>query len=737
MQSAVVGFDFSGDALLNGEPFMLYEGLTVLYGQNGAGKTRLLRGMRNALLGVHSEIMVSLVVRAIRPDEEEAKRAWGNVYGPEPNRPLLVALAQALASDEYLTRHLPTTPIAERALSMGEASNIVDQFIREEAAQDEALLAEILSTRLFLLSPTGTETSPSWDAWPVVDASLPEAARAWEALQSSFLRFDDLDDDEERAQDRFHEERRRAVIIHPEWHEFYSRSGHHLTPYGYLAYGSNGMPAVSPYGIAITGEVDLGIDTIDFERDAAVATREYLGLLAARLVDDNFDAAHFDNVPFTDVDGLSPAQRIIDVDAILREGVRASIGRSARSERLVDHVEDQIADVGEELSAAVNRTLAGVLLDAPQARLVIAHPVARLSGPPVYWDFARTSTGSSAVGMDDLSRAERMWAQRAILDALYWHERRHLSKPSPARQVLYMYDEPEAALHRAAEVHMASSIVEGAEAPRQVVVATHSPELLNTPLARVVEVRRGAGRSDVHLLDLADKEALHTLGLVPADLLRLTKIFVIVEGEHDEVLLKHFLGSRLRRARVELIAQHGAKKLPHTVESTVLFDHTEAKLVGLVDNELSERLETIWEEAKRVAKTDSVDRAVKEVVEAVGKETGEQQYVGAWLSRAIRKGVANRVYPAALEAADIVEYLPVERLVPGASSWEHLHETYAGYRADRSDGKSALAFKSWLEKTYKADFSPTSLRRAAAGLPVPLDMERLMKRLEALAAEQG
>jgi ABC-type hemin transport system ATPase subunit len=47
----IVGFDFSGDEMLRGEMLTLEQGLTVRYGLNGTGKSRLLRGIRGALLG--------------------------------------------------------------------------------------------------------------------------------------------------------------------------------------------------------------------------------------------------------------------------------------------------------------------------------------------------------------------------------------------------------------------------------------------------------------------------------------------------------------------------------------------------------------------------------------------------------------------------------------------------------------------------------------------------------------
>lgn len=74
-----------------------------------------------------------------------------------------------------------------------------------------------------------------------------------------------------------------------------------------------------------------------------------------------------------------------------------------------------------------------------------------------------------------------------------------------------------------------------AEPGRCVIVATHSPELLNLPSARHIHTRREeTGCSSLVSLKAVDLAALHDLGLSPSDLLRRQRAFLLVEGEHDE-----------------------------------------------------------------------------------------------------------------------------------------------------------------------------------------------------------
>lgn len=183
---------------------------------------------------------------------------------------------------------------------------------------------------------------------------------------------------------------------------------------------------------------------------------------------------------------------------------------------------------------------------------------------------------------------------------------------------------------------------------------------------------------------------------------------------------------------------HGGAKLSHTIDSQVLFDHTNAHLFALLDNTNATLVADIWNAAQEAAIQGDLERAKNIVVEGITdkintvKNTdGEAGYLRSWLTRALSAGLNGRITPTGLSRADIIEYLPVERFVPNASSWRQLRAAHAADLARHPGANVPKDFKKWLARNYSADFSPASLHEAAQGIDVPQEFERLMKEIEA------
>lgn len=738
MECAVVAFELTGDPLLEGNPIVLREGATIFYGGNGAGKTRLLRGIRNALQGVASASHVTLVVRAVASDAD-ARRGESGLWRPHFGiRPIQVAIAQSISSG--VASGSRGAPVSERRMSASQAAEVIEEHIRWEAGDsDPALLSELLESRLFLLAPTGTVDAPSWDAWPVADLNLPEAKRSEAEVADRYQAANSYgSDDSEEMYEAYQEWIASIAFVDADGIMLEPRRPRHrmLTPRGYSPYsvGMNNMFGAD--GIDVVGPVDFGLDVVEFDRPAAEVTSAYIADIVAGSLEANADMRHDDSVamrPPALPEHASTPERLARYEARARP---PDAQRRLELPALWAGVRDIVEAVADELSAAVNETLESVLLDPPVARMDVADPALSLARNSAIWRFSRPRYGQREVEFEGLSHAERLWAERAIHDAVYWHRRDQTALKAPSlRPALYIYDEPEAALHRAAEANMAESLLRSATDPRRVyLVATHSPELLDTLSTNLIEVQRnGYGdRSRVHALDLGDREDLAGLGLMPSDLLRWQRVFLLVEGEHDEVLIKHFLGDRLRRARVEIVPVRGAVQFAHAIDSRVLFDFTGAHLLALVDNQRADVIRDAWSDAQLDLVKDGVDVAVKRLVERVDNRSDEARVILQWLTGALKKNLASRVSAHGLEKKDIIHYLPVERLVPGATSWESLIEQHARER-DASPAKTPRDFKSWLRARFMFDDSPTVLVAAAQGVQIPKDFQELMNELEALA----
>lgn len=697
MDSAPLDLAIVLDPLLYAsEPIPTHEGLNVVYGLNGAGKTRLLDGIRNALRGVYADARVGLLVHATRDRHGAATSPY------ELQDSITTALAKAIADPGDFEYFTPGKPLLSHVLSPQRASEILDEYLLERVPSFGEAHDWVLANRLFLMTPTGTESAPAWEAWAVTDPRLDWVKKEEQLLDAVFDAYDagysfhDDDDYSEEKQAAHEAEYRdkvaRATLFPAHDREvFPGLTGHvwHLGPYSPIGYGYDS--AASLNSIVVSGEVDFGLDIVDYTRSIEAATSEYL-------------RDSLPNLPETWDSADSPS---------------------------LESMESSATQVAERLSTEVTELIRSTLLDAPFARLELAHPSERLFKSPFEWKFSRRHDRLREVALEKLSRAERIWAERAILEATHKTRKRGRG----LRPTLHLYDEPETALHRSAERHMARGLTKLAvEGNRVVVAATHSPLLIDAPRANVIEVKRdagGFGRSVLQPLDPGGRRALDGLGLLPSDLLNRTRVFFLVEGTHDEILFRTWFGRRLDEAFVRVLPMRGAQKLPGTIDTKVLFDFTDAHLVALLDNLDPVQVRETWELAQRVRLTDGVAAAKEVVLTGLPGRDEEPRALREWLTAALDKGVDGRITPMSLSAGDIIEYVRNQELLPESASWEQLRADHEAARARKSKGHPP--FKQWLFEEYGLFVSEELLRDAALASPIPREFEEIMNSLEALS----
>ena len=325
----------------------------------------------------------------------------------------------------------------------------------------------------------------------------------------------------------------------------------------------------------------------------------------------------------------------------------------------------------------------------------------------------------------DGSRAEVRWLEFALEANHEW----------------VFLDEPEAGLHRTAEADLAQAIAspawlrrdnnvweEGQDEgeSRTIVVATHSPEFLALPHAHVVHVDGGQARP----LTSIDRENLSALGLRPSDLLSRVKTFLLVEGEHDRIVLETLIGDELKQLRVAIVAARGAKNMKDVFDSQVLFDFTDARLVALLDNIDAQTVNDLWNRARDLAGVGQVDEAASMVrMRLPRSESGENRFLAEFLTRALQTGEHERVAAWGLSKADVLFYLP-----PSPFGIKRTWETaLADYREE--DGN----LKKWLTKKFNADFSSLeTVRRACERMDdIPEDFTQLLAGLRLIEGANG
>ncbi|NHB84900.1 hypothetical protein G7085_10575 [Tessaracoccus sp. HDW20] len=235
------------------------------------------------------------------------------------------------------------------------------------------------------------------------------------------------------------------------------------------------------------------------------------------------------------------------------------------------------------------------------------------------------------------------------------------------------------------------------------------------------------------------EESYAELGMLPSDLIGMYRVFLLVEGEHDEIVVRALLPDVLEASRVKIVAMRGGAKLPTTVESQLLFDMTTAHVVALLDNVAASEIDATWLEAQERYLSGDADLAIDYLTGQMrGRKGEEYQWISQWLARALKKGVHERLLPYGLAARDIIEYLPAEAIVPKAhKSWVELRAEHDAARPGLDRSKGLHDFKTWLTRTYAADVSPQAIRAAAATVTdIPTEFQKLRYRLREVASRR-
>ncbi len=384
----------------------------------------------------------------------------------------------------------------------------------------------------------------------------------------------------------------------------------------------------------------------------------------------------------------------------------------------------QIAGMHQHASVLVDRAqtyLESMLEDPPRLDARIDDTPAALAGrnSPVAW-FAVDRLGSEPLDLDDLSTAQQRWVRVAIALA-------HADVEAGATPAIVI-DEPERALHSAGRRHLAEGLASlTRQAGLTLITASHDAAMLNLESARLFHVQRSDLQgTEVKRLPVSLGEHAEELGLMPADLLLVTRCLLLVEGHHDDVVFRKLLEPELGRARIHILTMGGANQLPGVVDSEFIFDFTDARVVVALDNIDGPASRKIWERASELAAADASEARAFLETNLSGKRSSEERHLRTFGLSAIDRGVTDRLSVCCLGRRDVTEYLPVDALVRGAKgrTWEQLSEKF---RKSTVPGSKGVDFKTWLTTQFDADFSDDALRAACEELDeIPADFTDLL-----------
>ena len=296
----------------------------------------------------------------------------------------------------------------------------------------------------------------------------------------------------------------------------------------------------------------------------------------------------------------------------------------------------------------------------------------------------------------------RTWARYSLREAIRILHRSHVKEGEPERTTIYVLDEPERHLHPAAQEEVARWVSERVEAGAGAIIATHALPFLDLPYTgteyyRVFRDEQGltrTGRLTTDPIGILDR-FVGQAGLASrAQLIQLTRAVLIVEGEHDGLVIDRFFGRELRSTRIRMIRLRGAKNL----SVVAFFRDLDIPLFVLLDN-VDERS---IRDAKALRSDSMEERRIKETL-------------GEWPEEATKPTVL------AFSPPDIICALPdqaVQRVMEQQKTgrtfngWQPLIEEYRSL-----PGRERRKFKDFAASKTGLLFDSHTIRRVLAQAP--------------------
>lgn len=363
----------------------------------------------------------------------------------------------------------------------------------------------------------------------------------------------------------------------------------------------------------------------------------------------------------------------------------------------------------EQVTERASETLRDLLGDEAPSLAIHIDPEAALRGRRLIALGADDYSAWEHIPIRSLSEAQQRWA--AVCLNLAYAE---VVERNSARALLL--DEPDASLHISARRAISVRLAELTRTHGiPVVASTHGVELIDRSEARLWHTSRADDRrlrrvTTSELAAMAPDES----GLSSSDVLLMTRAWVIVEGDHDQAVLQEWLGDTLAQVRARILKMRGTDNALTILDSQLLHETTDAAVVVVVDHVKAELTDTL-NALLQVQRADPARREENlQVLDRLRKRQqpgGEGATLVALAQEACKRGRPTRLKLVGLTKPDVIEYLPAEAFVPGAT-WQAL---VAEWRATpRVQGRPTQPFKSWLRRAKGAVVTTENIAKVAS-----------------------
>lgn len=327
------------------------------------------------------------------------------------------------------------------------------------------------------------------------------------------------------------------------------------------------------------------------------------------------------------------------------------------------------------------------------------------------------------VHLDNLSTA-----QQRLINMFVKIEMGENSAMRHGKSPLLIGDEIDSNMHRQAVTRLHRTL---GMLPMPCLIATHAFEALTIPFGKRLHVsRKSDGGVEVSTLTFDDLEtSAQELGTSKESLLGLTRTFVLVEGSHDKTVFDQLLSADTKSDDFEIrvLAMRGANDSYRLLDSALL-DYSDADIVVVMDNTRIERIRTRLESAQTASQTKST-KSVKNLVTGLIKpdDTHEEKMMSELIAHAAMRGMLSRVHVCGLSEPDIIRYFnPSEFGVP--VDWDVADREYRNWR--QSAVSERKDFKTFLVDQYQARFGGDRLLNAVSNLDsIPADFVDVLRQI--------